>query len=264
MSEPHWTDRVFRQKPEIFLAVHEAGLAYADSQAERLGQILQKFGVPAGGRLLDAPCGIGRHAVPLATRGWRVTGVDWVPEYVARATQMAREAEVADRAAFHQGDLRTLGEGADLGGPFQGILNIFTSIGYWEDETDRAIVRRFHDLTAPGGVLIVETINRDFVIKHFQATSVEEYGDLVNVDHRQLDLETSRVRSRWLWYRKAGPDLHLEGDESIVTRLYSPHELRALLEEAGWKTVQVYAGWDLKPPSSDAYRQMAIGRRAEG
>lgn len=252
---------MFVEKPEIFQAVHEAGLEYAPSQAERLEQILLKAGIPAGGRLLDAPCGIGRHAVHLAKRGWRVTGVDFVPAYLARAEELAAELDVEGRVAFRQGDLREVGRLLEGEPPFDAVLNIFTSIGYWDDATDRAILRQFHDLTSPAGALVLETINRDFVVRHFQPTSVEEYGDLVNVERRQMDFEASRVRSRWTFYRKEGENLREEVDVEVSNRVYSPHELRGLLEAAGWGRVRVYSGWDLKPLSSDVYRLMAVGRK---
>ncbi len=261
MDEDHWTHRMFVEKPETFLAVHEAGLEYAASQAERLEQILLKAGVPPGGRLLDAPCGIGRHAIHLAERGWRVTGVDLVPAYLERAKALAAERGVEDRLTLRTGDLREVGALLAGAAPFDGVLNIFTSLGYWDDATDRAILRQFHDLTAAAGALVVETINRDFVVRHFQPTSVEEYGDLVNVERRQMDFEASRVRSRWTFYRKEGEDLREEVDVDVSNRVYSPHELRALLEAGGWRKVKVYSGWDLKPLSSDVYRLMAVGRK---
>lgn len=252
---------MFLEKPEIFLAVHEAGLEYAASQAERLEEILLKAGIPAGGRLLDAPCGIGRHALHLAERGWRVTGLDLVPAYLERGRNLAAERGVEDRLTFREGDVREVGAILAEEDPFDAVLNIFTSLGYWDDATDRAILRQFHDLTARAGALVVETINRDFVVRHFQPTTVEEYGDLVNVEQRRMDFDASRVRSRWTFYRREGEALQKEVDVEVSNRVYSPHELRRLLESAGWRKVKVYSGWDLKPLSSDVYRMMAVGRR---
>ena len=41
--------------------------------------IARELGLPAGARILDVGCGTGRHAVELARRGYRVTGVDLSP-----------------------------------------------------------------------------------------------------------------------------------------------------------------------------------------
>src|SRR3954469_1107893 len=48
-----------------------------DAAAEAQALAAAKLsGCPEGGDLLDAPCGFGRHSVPLARAGYRVTGVD--------------------------------------------------------------------------------------------------------------------------------------------------------------------------------------------
>lgn len=261
MKYEHWTEKLFLERPEIFLAVHESGLKYAKPQAQRLHQVLLKMGVPVGGRLLDAPCGIGRHAVHLAARGWQVTGVDLVPEYIARARELAQEAGVSSGLDLHQGDLRRIAEVLGDEAPFNAVLNIFTSLGYWEDETDLSILEQFHELTTAGGVLLLETINRDFVIRHFEPTSKEDFGEFTYVETRELDLESSRVRSQWAFYQRDGRDLKHAMTADVVTRIYSPHELMRLLREAGWKDVRVRSGWELKPLSSDVYRQMAVARK---
>src|SRR3989441_5474268 len=60
-----------------------------------------------GGPLLDLACGTGRMALRMAKLGYQVTGVDIVPEMIARARQKAAEQAVsidwvvADARTFH-------------------------------------------------------------------------------------------------------------------------------------------------------------------
>jgi SAM-dependent methyltransferase len=70
---------------------------------------------------LDLGCGSGKHAVYVASRGWRVVGIDFVPQAVARATAAARTANV--RARFLVGDVTRLSE-YDLGGPFDLVYDV--------------------------------------------------------------------------------------------------------------------------------------------
>ena len=61
---------------------------------------------PARGPLLDVGCGLGRHALSLASRGWSVVGLDRSPNFVAQAQ---REAERQGLSChFQVGDMRTL------------------------------------------------------------------------------------------------------------------------------------------------------------
>ena len=45
--------------------------------------------LPNGARILDVPCGNGRHSIELAKRGIRMTGVDLSDEFIAEARQTA-------------------------------------------------------------------------------------------------------------------------------------------------------------------------------
>ena len=49
------------------------------------------------GRALDLGCGVGRTCIYLAAAGWRVDGVDFVPEAITLAEERVAQAGVADR-----------------------------------------------------------------------------------------------------------------------------------------------------------------------
>ena len=59
------------------------------------------------GLALDAGCGHGSDALWLASRGWRVTAVDFSATALAHARSMAESAEVAERIDWVEGDLAT-------------------------------------------------------------------------------------------------------------------------------------------------------------
>jgi SAM-dependent methyltransferase len=260
VGEGHWTRQLFLEHSELFLPIHEAGLPYASDQVTRLEQILQKAGV-RGRRLLDAPCGIGRHAVHFAKRGWRVVGLELVPAYIERAEALAQEFGIETRATFLEGDLREVGASLADEEPFHAIVNLFSSLGFWSEDTDLAILRQFHDLAVKGGILVLDLINRDFIIRHFEPTSFEDYGTIAYREKRALDLARSRIESRWTFYQKRGEDLTDPVSVDISQRVYSPHELGQLLEEAGWTDVKLGGGWDLKPLSPDESRLLAVARK---
>ncbi len=72
---------------------------------------IQALQPPPGSRGLDAGCGIGLQAVPLARavgRGGRVTGLDLCPEHLAYARRIVEEAGLSERITFEEGDVRHL------------------------------------------------------------------------------------------------------------------------------------------------------------
>ncbi|WP_429455091.1 class I SAM-dependent methyltransferase [Nocardia sp. GP40] len=74
--------------------------------------------LPAGARILDVPCGWGRHAGRLHALGYRVDGVDLSEHQIRRARDRWPQVR------FHRADMRT-----PPAGPFDAIVNLWTSFG---------------------------------------------------------------------------------------------------------------------------------------
>jgi SAM-dependent methyltransferase len=69
------------------------------------------LGLPAGSRGLDAGCGVGLAAFPLAEaigQDGRVVGLDLSATLLARGEKLARAAGLAERVSFQQGDVNDL------------------------------------------------------------------------------------------------------------------------------------------------------------
>lgn len=119
------------------------------TEAEFLVRVLR---ASPNAQLLDVPCGNGRHAVELASQGYRMTGVDQSEEFIAEArgsTPLAGPSEVR----------WVLGDMCDLPwvSEFEGAYCFGNSFGY----LDRDGVRRFLSQVAgalkPGGRFVVDT-----------------------------------------------------------------------------------------------------------
>src|SRR2546430_4451774 len=213
MSEDHWTETLFLRHPEVFLAVHENAWSSGEAQAEALQRSWERFGVPGGGRSLDAPCGIGRQGTRLAKMGYHVVGVDLSPTFVERAKELADREAVADRATYRVGDLRRLSESVPRSvGAFDAAVNLWTSLGYYDEETDVRILQEYVKLVRPGGILIVYLVNRDYVVRHFDPQGYESFGDIVHIEQRHLDLATSRMQNEWRFFLR---------DSAVMGRLFS-------------------------------------------
>ncbi len=261
MPAEHWTEELFVRHEEIFRAIHEHAWPQGVEQASQIAKILERFGIASGARILDAPCGIGRHATRLARLGYRVVGVDLSPGYVARARELAAQEGVADRTTYVQGDLRTLRSAVPEGTVFDAAVNLWTSIGYYDEGTDVGILREYASLVRPGGILLLETINRDFLVRHFEPQGREAFGEIVQIEQRHLDLDASRMRNEWRFFRTRGDDLDHVATIPIDHRVYGLHELRALLERAGWEAAGAFGGLEMEAASFDAPRLLVVGRK---
>src|SRR5262245_29116386 len=105
------------------------------------------FKAVRGGRLLDVPCGHGRHAVELANRGFRVTGVDLSED----ALRLARlETSSVD---WVRCDMRTLSWESE----FDGAFCFGNSLAYLDHEEAGNFLWALSRALKPGSRLVIDT-----------------------------------------------------------------------------------------------------------
>ncbi|MGZ3443055.1 MAG: class I SAM-dependent methyltransferase, partial [Polyangia bacterium] len=103
-------------------------------QTEREAQFIgESLGIPAGGALLDLACGYGRHAMELAAKSYKVTGLDLSLPLLIRAADAARRVGV--NVNFIHGDMREM----TFENEFDGAYCMFTSFGFFDDDTNRKV-----------------------------------------------------------------------------------------------------------------------------
>ena len=213
---------------EDYLYFYEEILT-AERTDEDVAKIVELLELEPDAEILDCPCGHGRIANALAERGFRVTGVDTSDFFLekARADAAARGVEVE----YVHGDMREL----PWRERFDGLVNWFTSFGYFSDEENKAVLRGFHDALRPGGRLVLETQNVSRILLAPQPMHVvgERDGDVM-IDRWELDAENARFLTERLVMRGGrARKVHFS------VRWFTPPELRSWLEEAGFENVRM-------------------------
>lgn len=123
-----------------------------------------------GNKILDLPCGKGRHAVFLNEEGFKTTGAD----LSANSIQFAKRFENPDlKFVIH--DMRE-----SMPHQYHAILNLFTSFGYFNDEdTNIKVLENFKNSLLEGGHLVIDFLNLKKVIselvpyEHFTKKGIE-------------------------------------------------------------------------------------------
>jgi SAM-dependent methyltransferase len=218
---------------------------------EEADSVVRLLGLGPGARLLDACCGTGRHSLELARRGLHVTGLDRTAEFL--------EAARASAVDFGLGPDFVLADARNFRLPdsFDAVINMGTSIGYFEDvEDDRSFLRGCFDALRPGGRILIDTWGKEIIIRDFREDEwYEQDGCLVCAAYRLLG-DCERLENRWL--------LVQDGRSSTRTfsfRMFSAVELRAELVLAGFTRTRVYGGFDGRPYDRKAERLIAVAER---
>ena len=109
-----------------------------------------------GNRVLDLPCGKGRHSLFLNALGYQTTGADLSANSIAHAKQFEKPG-----LSFEIHDMRD-----PLQGRYDAIFNLFTSFGYFNRETTNIqVFKNFKEALKPGGHIVVDFLNLVKVIK---------------------------------------------------------------------------------------------------
>ena len=259
----HWTEKLFIDEADLFGETLKEKIKTTDTEIEGLLNIFQEYKVPKNASILDLACGIGRHSIPLAKRGYNVTGVDFSPTYISRAKEYAEENEVTRKVNFVEGDMRQVQELLTQHiGSFDVVLNLFTSMGYWDDETDRRIFTQVLNLTRTGGIFVIHSANRDFLVKNFQARDIEKgIEDRVMLAERKLDLENSRMYNIWKYFDQEGENLMHLSTMEFDHRVYSLHELKKQVEAGGWRYLACYGGFDMQVFAIDTFNMVLVAEK---
>lgn len=216
-------------------------LPFLSAEVTRLeAQLLisQFSGLTTQGAVIDIGCGHGRHLSQVAPALDRpVFGVDLDPMSLEQA-QLPRRLVRAD---FFELPFKS----ASLGGAYSWYNTLFT----FDDEAQARVLRELHRVVKPKGLLIV------------QGQPTGRIASLPDVDSDQTLPDGSRLQERCTYNQKTGRDeatrVLTSPDGRAITasffiRYYSPEELTALLESAGWGVEWLWGGLDGAPPTDES------------
>jgi SAM-dependent methyltransferase len=201
-------------------------------------------------RILDVPCGFGRHTNRLAALGHYMTGVDLYPGFleIARKDANARGVQVD----FQQGDMRHL----EFEAEFDRVTMLFTSFGYFEDEDNFRVLENVARALTLGGLFILDIPNRDTNVKTMPFTLVTEKNNDLMIDRGSFETFTGRMHNRRIVIRNG-----VRKDKPFFVRMYNPTEIRDWLKRANMEIIEMYGGYDGTPMTNDGRRMIIVAKR---
>lgn len=122
-----------------------------------VAQLIQLLNLKPSQSVLDLCCGYGRHAIPFAEFGFKVTGIDLSEVQIAEAKQRAKSSSAESKLNFLVDDARNF----ELNKKFDIITNLFLSFGYDDHASNWEMLSNFAKHLKPKGKLIMDFWNRD-------------------------------------------------------------------------------------------------------
>lgn len=202
-----------------------------DEEARTFMKNLVSFlDLPRGASILDLACGKGRHSVFLNKLGYDVTGVDLSENSIAYAKQFENQS-----LRFHTHCMCD-----PVPGEFDAVFNLFTSLGYFENEEDNlSSIKAIKQEITPGGFGVIDFMNVKKVIENLVP---EEIKSVKGID---FDI-TRRVRNGYIL---KDIKFHDEGRDHFYTekvKALTLEKFQHYFEKAGINLLHTFGNYDLE------------------
>lgn len=234
---------------------------------QQIAFLLKRLQLKKGASILDLACGHGRHAIELARRGYKVTGLDFSKHFIELARKDAREKKV--EVDFVRKDMR----GLSFVNKFDAIINMFTSFGYFDDEADNMLVlRKISRALKPNGKFLIDLNNtmRTLAVMSQRGKADKKTGLLKTAPRKdklsnglivatkdEFDPATMRWSMTRTWKEKG----KLKSYRTNV-RMFSLPELKNMMEQNGLPVEKVWGDFQGSPFGFESRRLVVLARKA--
>jgi SAM-dependent methyltransferase len=204
-----------------------------------------------GARICDLCCGIGRHSLELARRGFQVTSVDRTAHYLDQAKAKADAAGLdiefvhKDARDFHRPD------------SFDAVINLYTSFGYFAEPRENiAVLENIFASLKSGGKLLMELMGKEVLARIFQARDWREENGIILLEERKVGKNWEFAENRWILFKNGKKCEH-----TFNLKLYSAVELCEMLSRCGFRDMETFGGLDGSPYDQNANRLTVLGHK---
>ena len=223
------------------------GAVTPEQTAAEAGFLFDQLQLQPGMSALDVPCGNGRHAIELARRGIRMTGVDVSAGFLEEARRGAPEIE------WVPGDMRNLPWKCR----FDAAYCWGNSFGYF----DSSECQRFFDAIAsvlkPGGRFLLESgAVSESILPVLQPERRLQIGDLDFLSCNTYDAAEGRMDITYTFTRGERREV-----KPIHQWVHSAAEIRRMLRRGGLEPLAAFGGLDGAPYVLASPRFIALAGR---
>lgn len=188
-------------------------------------------------KVLDVPCGVGRHSIGLAARGYQVTGVDITLPFLSDAQREATKQRLA--ITWGHCDMRDL----PWKGEFDGAFCFWGSFGYFDDNGNADFLRAVSRALKPGAKFLLDThIVETLLPNLLQENSWRRVGETLMLEERHYDHVLGRTNTEWTLLQDGRIFKNLTS-----IRLYTYRELCQLLEKFDFADLEGYGSLGRDP-----------------
>jgi 2-polyprenyl-3-methyl-5-hydroxy-6-metoxy-1,4-benzoquinol methylase len=201
--------------------------------AAEAGFLTDALELTAPARILDVPCGNGRHAIEFARRGHSVTGIDISEDFLIKARRAAAEANVD--VDWRQADMRELAATTANDAHYDAAFCWGNSFGYLDHPEASAFVSTLARALRPGGRFVADIATAaESLIPGLISRQWHRAGDTFVLSDARYDAARSRVDIDYTFVHGGKSDTR-----RATSYVMTAAECARLFEAAGLKVLDM-------------------------
>ena len=221
-----------------------------DTWAAFYASLMEAFGIRRGSRVCECACGTGSLTIPLYKMGYKMTGVDLSQDMLWIASQKAREAGAM--IPFVRQDMRSL----HLHRAMDAVLATCDGVNYLID--DDALLDFFksaYQTLRPGGGLFFD-ISTPYKLRNALGNQMicDDSEHITYLWQNSYSPKHDTVDMHLCIFVRQEDGLYRRIDEEQKQKAHDAGHLIALMREAGFDRVMVYANGRMERPADNEQR----------
>jgi SAM-dependent methyltransferase len=193
-------------------------------------KLTEELQLPPSSKIIDLACGKGRHSVFLNKLGYDVLGLDLSRQSIEFDKQFETQTLL-----FNVHDMRNPID-AD---PMDAVFNLFTSFGYFDNESDdKKVFQSVYGILKPGGYFVLDYLNEEYVRKNLIPESTITRG---NIDFKILKKIEGRHIVKDIRFEADGKSFHFF--EKV--KLHTLETINSYATDCGFERVKIWGDYQL-------------------
>jgi cyclopropane fatty-acyl-phospholipid synthase-like methyltransferase len=221
---------------------------------EEVEGVIRLCKLKKGEKILDCPCGWGRHSIGLAKYGLVVIGSDLNSFELNIANKQSADSRL--NVKFIKENMLNL----KYKNEFDAIINMWYSFGFFDtDKENLKVLKNFYNSLKYGGKFLMHTdVNIPRVLKgkfrEYEKRRLSGGGFLRQVEF--CNPQTKRNNGIWI-IEKIGK----VESKSYSIRVYTKEEFTELCTKVGFRDVKVYSDWHGKKYTKDSEDMIIVATK---
>ena len=223
-----------------------------DAAREQVEKIIELLKIKRNHHVLDLCCGVGRHTLEFARRGYRVTGVDRTERYLRTARKNTKNENL--NIGFVKCDMRRYRK-PDT---YDIAINYFTSFGYFDNpKDDIKVLKNIFLSLRQNGKLLIDIMGKEILARIFKPSGWYRFGkNAIILEERFVRDDWSWMENHWILIKKGK-----KKEFTVTHRIYSAKELKDLFGQAGFGRVKAFGHLDGSPYDHESKRLIVVGQK---